>query len=867
MFHGGNLRALAEQAGCAPSEILDFSANINPLGPPEWLRRTLGARVSELVHYPDPACAELTAAACGRYGVAPNEVVCGNGVSDLIAWLPRVLRGRGFVRAVIPTPAYAEYQPACERAGLAVETLPLRPENDFGVDLAALAGALEAGPAVVFVGQPSNPAGALAHPQALRELALANPECMFVIDEAFADFVPGLDRLTRNRLPNMAVLLSLTKILAVPGLRVGLGVLDANLANELRQALPPWSVNVLAQGVGERGLRDEEYIERSALAVENLRTEFAAGLGAMPGLRVFPGAANYLLCRLEGDRKAEDLFRHCLLKHRLAIRIGLPGLDEAYFRVAVKAEHQNARLLDAVAEFLSVPRSVQKPRTPAVMILGCSSDAGKSVLAAGLCRVFKNMGLNPLPFKAQNMSLNSGVTAAGGEMGRAQMLQAVACGVEPEARMNPVLLKPTGDTGSQVIVLGKPVAQMRVREYVREKPKLWASVAKAYDELAARAGIMVLEGAGSPAEVNLKAHDIVNMRMAVHADATVILVADIDRGGSFAHLLGTMDCLTEAERDRVCGFVLNKFRGDESLLADANAYVLEATGKPVLGVVPYMPDLGLPDEDSVAFKGGYAANLRGGGELDIAVVDLPRASNLTDLDALAGEPDVSLRKVRTADELGVPDAVILPGTRNTMADLRWLRDTGLEQGILGLAGHASIVGICGGYQMLGREVLDPLGLEGESGNRAKGLGLLDIVTELAPEKTLTRTQGRCLFSNQIVEGYEIHHGETRAAPGCEPLPAVLADDGRVLGHCRADGRVYGGYLHGVFDRSMFRRHYLNTLRARKGLDNVEPRHDEGSSNLSTALDRLAGILQQRLDIYRILAVLGRNKQREGGVAF
>lgn len=496
------------------------------------------------------------------------------------------------------------------------------------------------------------------------------------------------------------------------------------------------------------------------------------------------------------------------------------------------------------------------------MFQGTSSNAGKSVLTAGFCRVLLQDGFRPGPFKSQNMSLNSFVTADGREMGRAQATQAQACRLEPDARMNPVLLKPCSDVGSQVLVMGRPVGNMRVQEYVRYKPQAFAAACSAYDGLAAEHDVMVLEGAGSPAEINLKAHDIVNMAMARYARAKVLLVGDIDRGGVFASLVGTMALLDPWERDLVAGFVINRFRGDATLLEPALRDIATLTGKPFLGVVPYLHDLGLPEEDSVSFKEGA---LKGGalspGRLDVVLVDLPHVSNFTDVDALRNEPDVSLRVARNGSDLDgtPPDVVILPGSKNTVQDVFALHANGLAGRIERLAreGACAVVGICGGLQMMGRRILDPLELE--SPQRAvDGLGLLPLQTELVQEKTLARINARHLPSGLSVRGYEIHHGDTRVMTGGEAVPAVQRDSGGIIGYAAGDADagawIWGSYLHGIFDDDIFRRWFLDGLRARKGLPGL------GSVmapyDMEPALNRLADTLRSYLEVEKIYRMLG-----------
>ncbi len=493
-------------------------------------------------------------------------------------------------------------------------------------------------------------------------------------------------------------------------------------------------------------------------------------------------------------------------------------------------------------------------RPPALMFQGTSSNAGKSVLTAALCRILLQDGLKVAPFKAQNMSLNSFVTRDGREMGRAQVVQAQASRLDPDVRMNPVLLKPSSEVGSQVIVMGRPVANMSVSEYVAYKPEAFKAATAAYDSLAAECDVMVLEGAGSPAEVNLKAHDIVNMAMARHANAQVLLVGDIDRGGVFAAFVGTMEILDPAERELVAGYVVNRFRGQKSLLDDALAYMLAKTGKPVLGVIDNLTNLGLPEEDSVSFKAGlYQQPAPRGDHVRIALIDFPHISNFTDLEPFLAEPDVHLVMARKpADLADRVDAVILPGSKNVISDLTWLMESGLGSRILELAAdpQVEIVGICGGFQMLGREIRDPYRIESESGATLAGLGLLGLNTVLEEDKTLTRQTGTHLASGLAVHGYEIHHGQSRAEVA---KPCITLNDRSTAGHATADGRVWGSYLHGLFDADSFRRWFIDSLRQRRGLAPVGK--VLAPYDLEAAFDRLAATVRRQLDmaaIYRLL---------------
>ena len=428
-----------------------------------------------------------------------------------------------------------------------------------------------------------------------------------------------------------------------------------------------------------------------------------------------------------------------------------------------------------------------------LMVQGTTSDAGKSTVVAALCRLLMRRGLRVAPFKPQNMALNSAVTRDGGEIGRAQALQAVAAGVEPHTDMNPVLLKPSSDTGAQVIIHGRVRAEMNARDYHQYKTVAMAAVLESHARLLAQYEAVVVEGAGSPAEINLRDRDIANMGFAEAADCPVILVADIDRGGVFAHIVGTLACLSESERHRIAGFVINRFRGDIGLLEPGLAWLEEQTGKPVLGVLPYLHGMHLDAEDAVQ------PVQSGAGAFRIVVPSLPRMSNHTDFDALRAHPDVDLRFVRAGEAIPAADLVILPGSKNTRGDLAWLRAQGWPAY---LARHlrygGKLMGICGGFQMLGRSVADPHGVETEAGV-SEGLGLLDVDTELAREKRLALVSGRASMADGTpfaLRGYEIHMGVSQGTGMQQPAFVI---DGRPEGACSADGQVLGTYLHGVFD--------------------------------------------------------------------
>jgi adenosylcobyric acid synthase len=499
------------------------------------------------------------------------------------------------------------------------------------------------------------------------------------------------------------------------------------------------------------------------------------------------------------------------------------------------------------------------------MVQGTGSSVGKSVLVTAFCRLFARAGYRVAPFKAQNMALNSAVTADGGEIGRAQAVQAEASGVDPTVDMNPILLKPEEDFRSQVVVRGQVYATLTYREYNRLKPELLEVVRESLERLRRSYDLIVIEGAGSPAEVNLKADEIVNMRIARLAEAPVLLVGDIDRGGVFASLVGTLELLEPEERSRVRGFIINKFRGDASLLKPGLEFLQRRTGIPVLGVVPYFRDILVAAEDSVSLEEG-GGHVGGNYLLDVAVVRLPRISNFDDFEPLAAEPGVRVRFIRNPNELNGADLVILPGTKSTVADLEFVRRTGLADLIRERAASGTLImGICGGYQMLGREIRDPRGVESAS-PCVSGLDLLPVVTTFVPRKTTQRVRATVAgdASFLLVAGhgmplraYEIHMGQTRTDGAAYPF-VVTERQGLAVadpdGATNASGNVMGTYLHGLFQNSELRAALLRAVAARKG---VAPHPRWGSLPSATAnYDRLADLVRSNVDITRILALVG-----------
>ncbi len=493
-----------------------------------------------------------------------------------------------------------------------------------------------------------------------------------------------------------------------------------------------------------------------------------------------------------------------------------------------------------------------------LMVLGTMSSAGKSFVTAGLCRIFRQDGFCTAPFKSQNMALNSYVTRDGKEMGRAQVMQAEAAGIEPDVRMNPILLKPTSESGSQVIVNGEIFGTMRAQEYYTKKQELIPHILKAYRALAAENDIIVLEGAGSPSEINLKAVDIVNLGMAELSDSPAILVGDIDRGGVFASLYGTIMLLDPSERRRIRGIVINKFRGDVEILKPGLTMLEELTGIPVLGVVPYLP-LELDDEDSLSERLSRR-NAADGAVLDIAVIRFSRISNFTDFEALAQIPGVSVRYVTKRSELQQPDVILLPGTKSTMADLRWLRESGLEAELLKCHEKGTfLMGICGGFQMLGKSLSDPEVTE--DGGTLRGIGLLDMETVFRTQKRRTRISGATVslpgilqpLSGCSLDGYEIHMGETQYI-GNRTTFAVL-EDGRADGCVSIDGTVCGTYLHGIFDAPAFAGKLVQLLLDKKGISAAAVPELDFAARKEQEYEKLAALLRENLDMRQIYAII------------
>ena len=500
-----------------------------------------------------------------------------------------------------------------------------------------------------------------------------------------------------------------------------------------------------------------------------------------------------------------------------------------------------------------------KPLGKVVMLQGTGSSVGKSLLVTGFCRIFAQDGYRVAPFKAQNMSLNSGVTPDGLEIGRAQVVQAQAAGIEPSVEMNPALLKPESNATSQLISMGKMSGKMRARQFMTRRERLWGTITLSLDRLRSQFDIVVIEGAGSPAEINLRAGDIVNMEVALYAESPVFIIGDIDKGGVFASLYGTHALISDEERRLVKGFIINKFRGDVSLLEPGLAQIEELTGVGVLGVVPYLTDVYVPEEDSPR-EARVSGSESESGEVEVVVVALPYMANFDEFDPLARRSDVRLRYVREAEEFGNPDLVILPGSKVTIADMDYVRQSGIESRIRShIWNGRALIGVCGGMQMLGRSIHDPDGIESDR-RMAEGLGVLDIETRFIGEKLTTRTAGKIVGNEGLlagargmsVSGYEIHVGVTESDKGASGVMET-ADGGAVIGYADRTGRAFGTYVHDLFKNEAFAERVVANVAWMKGLD--RPSESEPFSQ-EAEFDKLASHLRKRLDMSRVYEAMG-----------
>lgn len=890
--HGGDFYHWNKTTGINQADILDFSVNVRPDGMPEFLKASILKNINELCAYPDPQADELKELCAKDYGIAPENFVFGNGSNELLYALAPALFEEKFFHAYILEPAFSEYRFSLEKAHIMTHTLlhflsPQIQNADFELTseyiqneqeqrTKEIQNAIQELPAksIVVLANPANPTGFFIDTQKLLAVTEQRQDCFFVIDEAFIEYTneKSLLQILPAIPKNLLVIRSLTKFYALAGIRLGYLACHEKLVQKIQANLPAWNVNSLAQNIAktlftEQEQAAEDYIKTNQQNAGR-RLDLYQKLAQIKGISLYASWANYILFSVDTD--CPHFWQDLLTTHHISIRncANYHGLENKNcYRVAVRFPHEHTKLCQAIENILHTAPVPQKKKTPALMLLGTSSNAGKSILTAGFCRIFTQDGYRVRPFKAQNMSLNSGVTIKGEEMGRAQIVQARACNTEPDSKMNPVLLKPQTDIGSQVIVLGKPAGTSSARDYYKKKNALWEVVTKAYDELAEEADIMVLEGAGSPAEINLKENDIVNLKMAEYAQASTLLAGDIDRGGIYASFLGTWQTLSNQEEKLLTGFLVNRFRGDSSLLAPAHEYLEKATGKKVLGVIPYIKDIALPEEDMA----GALWNMQKSTEqidytdknrkLDIAVIMLNKISNHTDFEPLALEKHCRVRPVYTVNDMGTPDLIILPGTKSVVADLEALKENGLFDKILSMVGKSFVLGICGGLQMLGCEISDPLHIESYK-EKIAGFNLLPLTSTFQKEKQLTLVGNIQSPLNCPVHGYEIHHAQSREIPNTglseNPITDYFRDENdNIYGYISKN--VWTTYIHGLLDDDTFRLRFINHVRTLKGL-NLVPSCTPYT--LEASLNKLADIIRQNVDMKTIYESMGIEPKRE-----
>ncbi len=863
--HGGDIIRIAEGLSVKTEDLIDFSSSINPLGFPSWTREEISKHISSLIHYPDISYRDFISAAASFHGVSGDMIYPGNGAAAIIDLIPGAIKPD---RIIIPVPSFGEYERSCRN--YSVDFLFLKEADNFALNTGNLEAKLTEnaqGKNLVFIGNPNNPTAGITDKNSIMNMAEKFPKTVFCIDESFMEFNPSFQFPAARILPNIIIIRSMTKFYALPGLRIGYCIARPEIIHKLKEIEIPWSVNSIASAVGTRAFSDTRFRNESVSSLKHLKEDFTKALENFRWLKVFSSRTNFFLVKITGKSLTSEVLYEYLLKNGIIIRRcgSFRGLGDRYFRLAVKTEDENRRLVSTLgnaekdfglsSSCFGVSIITEKKKTPALMIQGTSSNAGKSIITAGLCRILYNDGIRVAPFKAQNMSLNSAVTPDGLEIGRAQALQAAAAGIDPDVRMNPLLLKPSGKRGSDIILSGTHSGFITSENWFDIKKRAKRVIEESYDSLSSEYDVIILEGAGSPAEINLKSGDIVNMAMARYAEAGVLITGDIDRGGVYASFIGTMEIFEEWERDLVKGFIVNKFRGDKSLLENAHNSLLYKTGKPVTGVIPYFHDLNLPEEDSVSFKERkYRDEDCGQSLISIGIIDLPSISNFTDFDPFYRDRRVSLTIINKPELMHKGfDALIIPGSKNVIRDLVFLKEKGYTDGILKAAesGRTEIIGICGGFQMLGKHIHDPEGIESDTPG-IRGLGLLDIDTVFYSRKQLKNVNTVHKPSGIEVSGYEIHHGRSTLRGG----RIILGDRDNILGAEQNGGKVWGTYLHGIFETDSFRNWFVQKLAGNR-IQNTEGILSE-PYDINENLDKLADIIRENMDIKYIKKLI---KQR------
>jgi adenosylcobyric acid synthase len=887
--------------------IIDLSANINPYGAPPSVQDAL--KQVRLDYYPDAYSTQLRETIANQLSLMPDSIVVGNGSVELIYALAHAYIDPG-QKALVVGPTFGEYAHAVRVQGGEVIEYTTRAANGFQPDIVEILQLIkEHAPRLVFVCNPNNPTGTRLSEREIQTLmdAATDEGGMLVVDEAYmslADALPDGEEYNPTDFllsGGLVLLRSLTKEFALPGLRLGYAIVPHPVARVLHISRPPWSVNAFAQQIGRVLLSEQDWRAQTRSQLGRDKAYLLESL-AKANIETVPGAANFVLIKVGEEGEARDCRTH-LLRQQIIVRdcssFGLPD----YIRVAVAPPDATDRFVEEYKGWLATKkprpaapnlltgRSAKNART--IMLQGTAGGVGKSMLAAGLGRVLAQDGLSVAPFVAQNIAPTGYGTRDGGLIGAEQASLAGVFGVEPSAHMNPILLKPEGDNQCQVVVRGKVKTNLSPAEFYAHRDEMLAVVQDSLNQLRQEHDFIIIEGAGNPADFALRESDIVNMPVARLANSPVLLVADAERGGAIPALVGTLELLEPEERALVKGLLVNKFRGDPTSSAQSAAFLEKRTGHSVLGVLPFADDLDLHKLPNVAPNSAdrqIEALDRDGvqRDLDICVVLLPHIANFEDFDALELETGVEVRYVRELFELGSPDLVVLPGTSTSIADLQFLEESGIGQAITKLAESGTpVLGICGGYQMLGERIDDPERVESRAGGVA-GLGLLPVRSIYAYERGATKVTGRIEAGRGVFQGLpgititaqEVSMGRTEPthysfsgptndngygvggdARFDHVLRLIRRDDAAIDtpdGFINEQGNVWGTYLQGLFKNDQFRHAVLANLLKRKGISGSALQNRRlHTLTRDREYDRVADLLRQnvRMDVLRQLAGL------------
>ena len=867
--HGGDLHRAATRFG--RTDFIDFSSNLNPLAHFP-LPNTPELRAS-ISRYPSAGADDLLPFFAAATNHSEQQLIPTAGAIEGIYLATRLFPNSP---AIIPGPSFPDYLRAAHAANLDL-TVTDQPEADLDSVAARLAVLRKktADPRrpVILLGNPNNPTGLLHSRQNLKRLIQSeNGQCAtWIVDEAFIHLVdeesPSL-LADLNDLPNLIVIGAWTKSCAIPGLRLGyLATSNPQYREQLRALQPPWSIGGPANLWARTHLRKEirPLLREHAKCIAAERERFIHAINAIPGLEALPSDTNFFLIRsiaISGEALRTSLgFKGFLLRDHHGLR-----MDSNLSRCAVRSREENDRLLDALNHALH-PSLVPSPSLPphkhakVIAVLGSSSNSGKSWVATALCRLLVNRGFRVAPFKAQNMSNNSAATPCGAEIGRAQAAQAEACRLPPSPLMNPVLLKPAGNSTSQLVVLGKAKNHIPAREYYQHVEPLRTIAHNALNQLRTDYDVIITEGAGSPVELNLMERDIANLDPVRHTDGRWILVTDIEKGGVFAQAAGTWNLLSARDQASCIGLIVNKFRGDISLFSNAGEYFRDIFGAPFLGTLPFAPNLQPESEDSLSNRAHTKPSPHtdpASPRLQVRWIPFPSASNAQDLEPWLCDPGIDIQPTGNPVEIAQADILILPGSKNTLADFDWLTSTGLTASVLQFAQTGRpVIGVCGGFQMLGETLDDPHARDGTGGARS-ALGLLPVCTTFKANKTVR--QVTAAFAGDTWTPYEIHMGNTRpsttSSTATTPVFTCTANTSTTFTEGVCQSNILGTYLHGCFESPAFRRH-LCAL-ARPDLDahsliNPQPWRLEKER----IYDGMADLLAQYLDLEPILDHLSR----------